>query len=85
MINLECFLNSLKASWMKRMFDDESTSTLWKSFYKQKLDSFGNKLVLISNLKENDCTQISKNNEFFEKYLIVYGVKLITRKHLVHA
>ena len=60
MINLECFLNSLKASWMKPIFDDESTSTLWKSFYKQKLDNFGNKLVLESNLKENDCTQISK-------------------------
>ena len=69
MINLECFLNSLKASWMKRIFDDESTSTLWKSFYKQKLDSFGNKLVLESNLKENDCTQISKNNKFLKNIL----------------
>ena len=65
MINLECFLNSLKASWMKRIFNDEST--LWKSFYKQKLDSSGNKLVLESNLKENDCTQISKNNKFLKK------------------
>ena len=35
---------------MKRIFDDEST--LWKSFYKQELDSFGNKLVLESNLKK---------------------------------
>ena len=51
---------------MKRIFDDESTSTLWKSFYKQKLDTFGNKLVLESNLKENDCTQISKNNKFLK-------------------
>ena len=72
MINLECFLNSLKASWMKRIFDDESTSTLWKSFYKQKLDSFGNKLVLESNLKENDCTQISKNNKFLKNILIAW-------------
>ena len=46
MINLECFLNSLKASWMKRIFDNESTSTLWESFYKQNLDSFGNKVIL---------------------------------------
>ena len=69
MINLECFLNSLKASWLKRIFDDESTSTLWKSFYKQKLDSFGNKLVLESNLKESDCTQISKNNKFLKNIL----------------
>ena len=28
---------------MKRIFDDESTSTLWKSFYKQNLNSFENK------------------------------------------
>ena len=69
MINLECFLNSLKASWLKRIFDDKSTSTLWKSFYKQKLDSFGNILVLESNLKENDCTQISKNNKFLKNIL----------------
>ena len=69
MINLECFLNSLKASWMKRIFDDGSTSTLWKSFYKQKLNSFGNKLVLESNLKENDCTQISKSNKFLKNIL----------------
>ena len=67
MINLEYFLNSLKVNWMNRIFDDESTSTLWKSFYKQKLDSFGNKLVLESYLKENGCSQTSKNNYFFEK------------------
>ena len=66
MINLECFLNSLKASWLKRIFDDESTSTFWKRFYNQKIDSFVNKLVLESNL---DCAQISKNDIFFEKYL----------------
>ena len=34
MINPQCLLNSLKASWMNCIFDDESTSTLWKSFYK---------------------------------------------------
>ena len=54
---------------MKRIFDEESTSTLLKSFYKQKLDSFGNKLVLKSNLKENNCTQISKNNKFLKNIL----------------
>ena len=39
MINLECFLNSLKASWLKRIIDDESTSTFWKKLFKQKPDS----------------------------------------------
>ena len=68
MINLEYFLNALKASWLKRIFNEESTFTLWKSFYKQKLTSFGDNLVLESNLKENDCAQISKNNHFFKKY-----------------
>ena len=51
---------------LKRSFDDESTSTLWNSFYKQTLTSFGDKLVLESNLKENDCAQISKNNKFLK-------------------
>ena len=55
MINLKFVFKSLKTSWVKRIFDDESPSTLWKSFYKQKLDSFVNELVLESNLKENDC------------------------------
>ena len=40
MINLEYPLNSLKESWLKQIFDNESKSTLWKSFYKQKLNSF---------------------------------------------
>ena len=52
MVNFEYFLNALKASWSKRIFDDESTSTLWKSFCKQKLTIFGDKLVLESNLKK---------------------------------
>ena len=60
MINIECFLNSLNTSWLKRVFDDESTSTLWKSFYKQKLDSLGDKLILDRNIKE-----ISTNNILF--------------------
>ena len=64
MINLECFLNSLKANWMERIFDDKSTSTLCNSFYKQ------NSTVLrINNLKENDCTQISENKIFLKNIL----------------
>ena len=73
MINLEYFLNALKASWLKRIFDEESTFTLWKSFYKQKLTSFGDNLVLESNLKENDCAQISKNNHFLKNILTAWS------------
>ena len=73
MINLEYLLNSLKESWLKRMFDNESKSTLWKSFYKQKLNSFGDKLVLESYLKENDCVQISKNNRFLKNILTAWS------------
>ena len=58
---------------MKRIFDDESTSTLWKSFYKQKLASFGDKLVLESNLKEKDCAQISENNKFKKNILTAWS------------
>ena len=73
MINLEYFLNALKASWLKRNFDDESTFTFWKSFYKHKRTSFGDNLILESNLKENDCAQISKNNNFLKNILTAWS------------
>ena len=72
-INLKYFLNALKASWLKRIFDDESTFTSWKSFYKQKRTSFGDNLVLESSLKENDCAQISKNNNFLKDILTAWS------------
>ena len=73
MINLEYFLNALKASWLKRTFDEESYVYFMESFYKQKLTSFGDNLVLESNLKENDCAQISKNNNCLKNILTAWS------------
>ena len=53
---------------LKRIFDDEYTSSLWKIFYKQKLYSFRNKLIQQSKFVENDCAQISKSSIFLKKY-----------------
>ena len=40
-----------------------------KPFISKNSTVFGNKLVLESNLKENNCTQISKNNSFLNSIL----------------
>ena len=84
MINLKYFLNALKASWLKQIFDNESTFTLWKSFYKQKRTSFGDNLVLESNLKENDCAQISRNNNFLKNILTAWSKIELQRYPYTH-
>ena len=54
-----------------------------KSFYKQKLTSFGDNLILESNLKENDCAQMSKNNNFLKNILTAWSK--INYKVPIHA
>ena len=65
MIYFEHFIYSLKASWLKRIFENENESCIWKTFYKQKLDKNGGGggggLILECNLKKNDHTIICKN------------------------
>ena len=39
---------------------------------KTKTRQLGNRLILESNLKENDCTQISKNNTYLKNILSVW-------------
>ena len=72
LINLEHFIYSLKASWLKRIFENENEPCIWKTFYTQKLDKYGGKLILECNLKERDCTIVCKNNVFLKDILIAW-------------
>ena len=71
LINLENFITALKAGWMKRIFDEQNNG-LWKEYYIEKLNAFGGKLVLQSNLDIKDCSQISKVNSFLHDILGVW-------------
>ena len=44
---------NLKAGWMKRIFDEQNNG-LWKEYCTEKLNAFGGKLVLQSNLDIKD-------------------------------
>ena len=72
LINLEHFIYSLKASWLKRIFENENEPCIWKTFYTQKLDKHGGKLILECNLKESDCMIVCKNNVFLKDILIAW-------------
>ena len=50
MINLDYFIEALKAGWVKRIFDEKNKG-LWKEFYLENLNAYGGKLVIESNLR----------------------------------
>ena len=64
LINFKHFIYSLKASWLKQIFENENKSCIWKTFSKQKPDQYGGKLILECNVKESDCTIICKRMYF---------------------
>ena len=63
LINIDYFIEALKAGWVRRIFDKQNKG-IWKEFYLEKLNAFGGKLILESNLHIQDCSQITKENMF---------------------
>ena len=52
MINLQKFTYSLKASWIKRILDNNKVH--WKQIYLSKLTKYGGKTILDCNLNQED-------------------------------
>ena len=44
MIDLNCYINSLKCTWIKRIFDHNNKGQ-WKYIYTQMLGRYGGKLL----------------------------------------
>lgn len=61
MIDIKTFLYSLKASWIKRILDKNSSGA-WKTFYKNKLEKFGGDIIFDCNIGtkeiENICQEM---------------------------
>ena len=68
LINIDYFIEALKAGWVRRIFDEQNKG-VWKEFYLEKLNAFGGKLILESNLRIQDCSQITKENMFLRDVL----------------
>ena len=50
MVDLNCYVNSLKMAWVKRLIDEQNKVT-WKIFYENELSKHGGSLNFESNLK----------------------------------
>ena len=63
LINIEIFIKSLKAGWVKRYLDNNNNSQ-WKIFFYNKLERFGNKLLFDCEIDNNIIEKIDKNKLF---------------------
>ena len=68
LINVDYFIEALKAGWVRRILDEHNKG-IWKEFYLEKLNAYGGKLIFESNLHVQDCSQIAKNNMFLRDIL----------------
>jgi hypothetical protein len=60
MIDVNAFVNALKANWVKKLIDPENKGQ-WKAFYKSEFNKLGGKLFLECNISEKDVPILVKN------------------------
>ena len=71
MLDVYKFLNSLKASWIKRLLDKNNKGT-WKIFYQKKLEKYGDRLFFECNITESDLKIIFPKKGFLQDVLIAW-------------
>ena len=71
MIDIKTFINSLKASWIKRIYD-ENNNGMWKNIYKNKLKKYGQKMFFESNITKYDILKIFPEKGFFQDILLAW-------------
>ncbi len=69
MIDIDSFIFSLKASWINRIFNKDNTGK-WKHIYINKLNKYGGKLILESNLETQDINKLFEDNTFLKHVII---------------
>ena len=72
MLDIYKFLNSLKASWIKRLLDEKNKG-MWKYFYNKKLEKYGNELIFECNITESDMKRFFPNKGFLQDVLIAWS------------
>jgi hypothetical protein len=86
--DIQTFLISIKACWVKRLLNDNNGQ--WKSFYDSYLKKAGGKLIFDGKLNNKDITNICDNHQFLKDvitswYSIIHKdeSELNTRKHSI--
>ena len=79
MLDINLFINSLKCSWIKRLFDNNNHGQ-WKTFYLQKINKYGGKLLFDCNLNENSILKMFPENNFLQEIVIAWA-NILSEKH----
>ena len=63
MIEIDSYINSLKAKWIKRILDEENKD-LWKEIYVKELKKVGSLLIFKCNIKHTDIVKLKIKSKF---------------------
>ena len=79
MLDIDLFINSLKCSWLKRLFENNNQGQ-WKTFYLQIINKYGGKLLFDCNLNENSILNMFPENIFLQETVIEWA-NILNEKH----
>ena len=69
MLDIDLFINSLKCSWIKRLFENKNKGQ-WKLFYFNKINNFGGKLLFESSLNKDVVLTMFPKRNFLQDILL---------------
>ena len=72
MLDIDLFINSLKCSWIKRLFDNKNQGQ-WKIFYQYKLHKYGGKLLFESSINKDMILTMFPKNNFLQELLSAWA------------
>jgi hypothetical protein len=61
MVDIWAYVNSIKASWVKRITSDIEINGKWSLIYKKEINKFGGAILFKSNLNAIDARKMVKN------------------------
>ena len=69
MLDIYLFINSLKCSWIKRLFENKNKGQ-WKLFYFNEINNFGGKLLFESSLNKDVVLTMFPKRNFLQDILL---------------
>ena len=69
MIDIDMFINSLKCSWLKRIYDNENSSIL-KRFYQNILAKYGGNIIFKSKIDSTITNNLFNKNIFLQQIIL---------------
>ena len=72
MIDVNIFINSIKARWIKRL-TDESNRSIWKQLMNKILQKFGGIVLFKCNMNTSDVKKLRIDNVFLKDIILAWS------------